>query len=699
MPQYLAPGVYIDEVQTGPPPIAGVGTSTAGFVGVTRRGPTSGLPTLITSYADFVRAFGGAFDFGPSFTVNGVSYQDLPEAVHGFFDNGGQTAYVMRVADSSNTTASGTLTGGITTVLNATALTGSDTVVLRDLRGVSAKTASTNGTQLQLQMVYQGITTTSAVFHVIQIDRSTGTVTLDGTLTSDFVAAYTTVFTDLADPALASNGAPTALGTPTDAKPPTFELSASSTGSWGTSLQIVPSIQSAAQAGGPQIVSGTTDQVQLNTGANFYANAWVEFDTGANKYYHQVISVSGPVLTLADTITTNEVTSDSGYSSVVVSSCEFGLTISYTDPVEGVTVQETYNGLTLANVPGRYYEQQLSVSGLVEVTGAGPSATHPFLFPSAPNGQTIGLTGGNETTPPSDNEVIGQQIGPNQDTGLYSLADVDEISIIAAPGITTQTVQQAMIDQCELLMYRFAVLDPAPGASNAYPALPADIQTQRNLYDSEYAALYYPRVTITNPISSTPATRTVAPSGHVMGVYARVDQTRGVYKAPANELIQGILSLETVVTQGVQEILNPLNINVLRDFTSMQRGLRVYGARCITSDTDWMYVNVRRLFIFIEQSLDIGTQWAVFEPNDQKLWAQLKDSVTLFLTSVWQDGALMGTTAAQAFYVTIDETTMSPDDILNGRLIMRIGIAPVRPAEFVIIQIGQWLGGSSVQET
>ena len=190
------------------------------------------------------------------------------------------------------------------------------------------------------------------------------------------------------------------------------------------------------------------------------------------------------------------------------------------------------------------------------------------------------------------------------------------------------------------------------------------------------------------------------PSGHIAGIYARVDETRGVYKAPANELIGGIDAIEVKVSKGDQDVLNPfpVNINVLRDFTAQSRGLRVYGARCITSNAEWMYVNIRRLFIFLEHSLDIGTQWAVFEPNDQALWARLTQSVSAFLTTVWNDGALMGAKASDAFFVRCDQTTMTPDDIQNGRLVMQIGVAPVFPAEFVIIQIGQWQGGSSVQE-
>jgi uncharacterized protein len=265
--------------------------------------------------------------------------------------------------------------------------------------------------------------------------------------------------------------------------------------------------------------------------------------------------------------------------------------------------------------------------------------------------------------------------------------------------VVDQNVQQGLITHCETLMYRFAVLDPAPhGGSGDIPATLDDIQAQRNLYDTKYAAIYYPRVVVLDPLTNNDIT--VPPSGHIAGVFAYVDQTRGVYKAPANELISGIDALEIKLSKGDQDVLNPypVNINCLRDFTSAGRGLRVYGARCITSDNEWIYVNIRRLFIFLEHSLDIGTQWAVFEPNSPALWARLSQSISAFLTTQWQAGALMGATAAEAFFVRCDLTTMSQDNIDNGQLIAIVGVAPVYPAEFVIIQIGQWAGGSSVQE-
>jgi uncharacterized protein len=192
----------------------------------------------------------------------------------------------------------------------------------------------------------------------------------------------------------------------------------------------------------------------------------------------------------------------------------------------------------------------------------------------------------------------------------------------------------------------------------------------------------------------------IPPSGHVAGVWCRTDASRGVHKAPANEVIRGIRGLQRVLTKGEQDILNPspVNISVLRDFREQNRGLRVWGARVITSDADWKYVNVRRLFNFVERSIERGTEWSVFEPNDLHLWARVQRSIADFLTVVWLSGGLMGATAEEAFYVKCDRTTMTQNDLDNGRLIVLIGIAPVKPAEFVVIRIGQWQGGSAVEE-
>ncbi|HWI14504.1 MAG TPA: phage tail sheath family protein, partial [Burkholderiales bacterium] len=346
--------------------------------------------------------------------------------------------------------------------------------------------------------------------------------------------------------------------------------------------------------------------------------------------------------------------------------------------------------------PGHYYIDVLANSDLIAVdTSVAPAATDPLTFPRPDDGLRIVLKGGGDgTAVPTAADFRGTGTTAADATGLKALEIVDEISIIAAPGVTTQAVQESLINQCERLKDRFAVLDPAPASANAAPSL-NDIQTQRGLFDSYYGALYYPRIVVEEPASGIPIP--MSPSGHVVGVYARTDQERGVHKAPANETLRGILGVEVRLNREAQDILNPKGINVLRDFTAEQRGYRVWGARCVTSDAIWKYISVRRLFIFIEESLQEGTQWVVFEPNDEPLWAKVRQTVSDFLRRVWRDGALAGETPEQAFFVKCDHTTMTQNDIDNGRLIMIVGIAPVKPAEFVIIRIGQWAGGSSAE--
>ncbi|MBB2890239.1 phage tail sheath C-terminal domain-containing protein [Flexivirga oryzae] len=292
----------------------------------------------------------------------------------------------------------------------------------------------------------------------------------------------------------------------------------------------------------------------------------------------------------------------------------------------------------------------------------------------------------------SDDTYIGSDsTDPEQRTGLQSLQNVEEISLVAVPGRVSARLQQAVIDHCELLRYRFAVLDTTPEPNDTI----SDAQSQRGQFDTEYAALYYPWLSIPDPFPTNLADihdYAIPPAGHVLGVYARTDIDRGVHKAPANEVVNGITGLRRKLNKSEQDILNPypVNVNVIRDFRDDNRGIRVYGARVITSDPDWKYVNVRRLMIFIEASLDRGLQWVVFEPNADPLWARVRRVIANFLTTVWRGGALEGTKPEEAFFVKCDRTTMTQTDIDNGRLIVVIGVAPVKPAEFVIVRIGLW---------
>jgi len=280
---------------------------------------------------------------------------------------------------------------------------------------------------------------------------------------------------------------------------------------------------------------------------------------------------------------------------------------------------------------------------------------------------------------------------PRDRTGLASLKNIDEISIVAAPGRTGATIQNAVLTHCELLRYRFAVLDAQSPPADSM----TDVQNQRQQFDTKYAALYHPWLTIPDPFPddhSSPADFPIPPAGHVVGIYARTDIERGVQKAPANEVVRGITGLTRSLNKEQQDILNPypVNINVIRDFRTNNRGLRVYGGRVITSDSDWKYVNVRRLIIFIEASLDRGLQWVVFEPNAEPLWARVRRSISNFLTLLWRNGALEGTKPEEAYFVKCDRTTMTQTDIDEGRLIVVVGVAPVKPAEFVIVRIGLW---------
>ena len=268
-------------------------------------------------------------------------------------------------------------------------------------------------------------------------------------------------------------------------------------------------------------------------------------------------------------------------------------------------------------------------------------------------------------------------------SGFIGFKHVDSIAIVCAPdegkhdGLT-----DLVVDHCEDpdLMDRFAILQSR--RDDVPSKIGTDLKPTR---DSKYAAYYYPWVKIIDP--RTNRNKLIPPGGHVAGIYARSDVERGVHKAPANEVVRGIRDLQFTIGKPQQDILNPIGVNVIRSFPN--RGMRVWGARTTSSDPLWKYVNVRRLFLFMEESIDEGTQWVVFEPNNEQLWDRVKQTITAFLTTVWRTGALMGTTPDEAFFVKVDRTTMTQDDIDNGRLIVVIGVAPTKPAEFVIFRIAQ----------
>jgi phage tail sheath protein FI len=297
---------------------------------------------------------------------------------------------------------------------------------------------------------------------------------------------------------------------------------------------------------------------------------------------------------------------------------------------------------------------------------------------------TAGLTplaGGADGAALTTVEYAGTNNDSSKRTGLAALEldDYREVALVAAPGVTDTATVKAIYEHCERNRFRFAVIDSQPNVGDAGTLDP------RLNWTTSYAAFYYPWVFVSD--LRTGARRKVPPSGHVLGLYARTDNERGVWKAPANDTLRDVFDLEYYVDTGTQEVLNPRGVNVIRRFPA--RGIRVWGARTLSDNALWKYISVRRLFIFLEHSIYDSTQWVVFEPNDERLWARVKDTIRLFLRTQWRNGAMMGLTEDEAFTIACDRTTMTQDDILNGRLVCEIGIAPVRPAEFVIFRIYQ----------
>ncbi|SEE00927.1 phage tail sheath subtilisin-like domain-containing protein [Streptomyces sp. TLI_105] len=298
----------------------------------------------------------------------------------------------------------------------------------------------------------------------------------------------------------------------------------------------------------------------------------------------------------------------------------------------------------------------------------------------------------------------GQFIGDSADrTGFGGLEALDEINMVAVPDLMAayqqglidleqvKAVQLGLIAHCELMGDRMAILDPPPGLGAR------DIRKWRQEtagYDSRYAALYYPWIKSFDPAGGQ--TRTVPPSGHMAGVWARNDSERGVHKAPANEIVRGAVDLELQITRGEQDLLNPIGVNCIRAFQG--RGIRVWGARTLASDPAWRYLNVRRYFNYLEESILVGTQWVVFEPNDPSLWARIRRNISAFLVNEWRQGALFGQRAEDAFYVKCDAETNPPESVDLGRVVCEIGIAPVKPAEFVVFRLAQFQGGGGELE-
>jgi uncharacterized protein len=364
--------------------------------------------------------------------------------------------------------------------------------------------------------------------------------------------------------------------------------------------------------------------------------------------------------------------------------------IALNDPVkaaQSAALIEVFDNLSPDPRSSTYYAGAINdVSNLVTLkqkTAARPADKALGLIDGS-GGGTAGADGG--ALAPGDFD--GSDADPANPTGLLGLAATDGISLLCCPdesALGRGVIAEKLRSQCETMKDRFAILQAV--VAEPKPVTP----TAQN---SKYAAFYYPWLNIID--SKTGNKILIPPGGHVAGIYARSDTERGVHKDPANEVIRNIDSLQLPIDNQTQSQLNPIGVNALRHFRG--QGNLVWGGRTTSADPDWKYISVRRLFIFVEKSIERGTQWVVFEPNDEPTWARVRRSVGAFLNNLWIDGMLQGAKREQAYFVRCDRTTMTQADIDNGRLIVQIGIAPVKPAEFVIFRIGQWTGGSDITE-
>lgn len=566
MAEYLSPGVYVEEFESGGKPMEGVGTSTAGFVGLAARGPVGGVPALVTNFADFKRNFGGYLseaEFG--------KYRFLAYAVEHFFLNGGSRAYVSRVAPAD---------------------------------------------------------------------------------------------------AKASKGA-------VPAEAPVLEIEAANPGAWGDDIKVIITPASKAKTQILEALDGAKYKVKKSVG--FDAGDVVALTDGENVSYNKVVKSQDNIIEFAEPFAEGCVDT-ALVPKITVSTCEFNLEAKYDD------IDEFYSDASFNISSPNYIESKLSRSSLIRVTVKEMPKDDPFKALAGDKDLiSAELKGGSNGSAAaiSPDTYMGEDNGPGKRTGIQAFLDNDTVSIMAVPGITDPNVQLTLVAHCENLASRFAVLDMDAELSKT-----DEITTARSVIDSTYAAMYHPWLIVFDPLDKKNIL--IPPSGSVIGIYARSDNSRGVHKAPANEVVRGCTGLSVPFSKGEQDILNPKGVNLIRSFPG--QGIRVWGARTASSDPSWKYVNVRRLFIFLEESIKANTNWVVFEPNDERLWSRVKRTIDGFLRTMWRDGALAGATEADAFFCEIGPSTMSQADIDNGRLICVIGVAPVKPAEFVIFRITQKTG-------
>lgn len=481
-----------------------------------------------------------------------------------------------------------------------------------------------------------------------------------------------------------------------------LKITAASPGAWAENMRVTvaPSYKAKTQV---FAVSGA--DLTLKNADGFNAGDVVELFDGNKSAYATIKSVLDKVVTL-DAPCTLDVADTKVGTPKYIRTCEITITARMDDMVE------TYENLSLKPEALNYAVVKTAKSDLIQVEVLAVKAQPAPAAPAKEDGKkddkkddkaaparagsivpydlcagtgtetVLILEGGSDGSvlAVTADAYLGKDDGPGRRTGLQAFLENGNVSIMAIPGVTAPEVQAALIGFCEGRESCFAILDVPMELKKTN-----DVANFRDMYDSTYAAMYHPWLEMFDAGAKRSAY--FPPSGAMAGIYARSDNDRGVHKAPANEVVRGCTGLSTLYNTGEQDILNPIGVNLIRSFPG--RGIRVWGARTISSNGLWKYLNVRRLFIYVEESIRANTNWVVFEPNSEVLWGRVTRTIEAFLATCWRDGALAGTSPDQAFFVECGPTTMTQDDIDNGRLICQIGIAPVKPAEFVIFRITQ----------
>jgi phage tail sheath protein FI len=636
MSEYLAPGVFVEEVSFRAKSIEGVSTTTTGFVGPARYGPLDIDPEIVTSLVEFERTYGGrdklVFD-GPQEIDN-----YLWHAARAFFEEGGKRLYISRVFTPIDATderpgcARGALPGSPSAMRVFARFPG---------RAGNARVGFTFNLGQSLLSDVNGVTFANALQprDVVWIRARAGAPS----------------------PAV-DDGYYLALW---DAASESWRFTASGDDIASAEVNLTDLSAAAYEM---RVITATVTVQPIGGGDVFVAP-----DLSLDPKHQRAGSPDSLFAYFAE-------------HPASISRARTVPIVIRADDVAAINTGTELLGAFFDADPSSGGSPPDGLSGALERLDSTP----------AERTVTVLLDDGNDGRRPTAGDYEGDP-DPERKTGLKQFEDLEDISIVAAPGSTfgygsdsyglnARSIVRALIRHAERMKYCIAVLDS--GDNQAI----SEVREMRAQLDSKHAALYYPWVRVLDPLSQREIN--LPPSGFVAGIYARNDINRAVYKAPANEVVNLALGFERFLNKAQQEVLNPEGINCFRYFEG--RGMRLWGARTISSDPEWKYVNLRRYFAYLERSIDKGTQWAVFEPNGEQLWDNVRRTIDSFLLNEWQNGALLGDKPEKSYFVKCDRSTMSQNDIDNGRLVCLIGVAPLRPAEFVIFRIGQWTADRKV---